>query len=61
MELKQLGHTDPAFTLRVYAHLMRPSEDERERVKALVEGHDWAQIGHKTVESTPAALDQDDA
>jgi integrase len=43
--MQQLGHTDPAFTLRVYAHAMRRSEEERERLKALVEGHDWAQYG----------------
>jgi integrase len=59
--MQQLGHTDPAFTLRVYSHMMRRSQDERERLKALVEGHDWAQIGHKTPESAPAAVENDDA
>jgi integrase len=34
----QLGHTDPAFTLRVYTHMMRRSDGERERLKALVNG-----------------------
>ena len=47
--MQQLGHTDPAFTLRVYSHTMRRSEEERERLKALVEGHDlgreWAGNG----------------
>ena len=43
--MQQLGHTDPAFTLRVYAHMMRRSEEERERLKALVEGHVWAVNG----------------
>jgi integrase len=37
--MHQLGHTDPAFTLRVYAHIMRRSPEEREKLKALVEGH----------------------
>ena len=41
--MQQLGHTDPAFTLRVYAHVMRRSEDERERLKALVEGATFGQ------------------
>ncbi len=27
--MQQLGHADPAFTLRVYAHVMRHSEDAR--------------------------------
>ena len=57
--MQQLGHTDPAFTPRVYAHAMRRSEDEREQLKALVEGHDWAQIGHKTAKSTSAAVQRD--
>jgi len=39
--MHQLGHTDPAFTLRIYAHIMRRSPHEREKLKALVEGHDW--------------------
>ena len=33
-----LGHSDPKFTLRVYAHVMRREPGERERLKALVEG-----------------------
>jgi len=57
--MQQLGHTDPAFTLRVYSHTMRRSEDERARLKALVEGHDWAQIGHKTAESASTRPEQD--
>ena len=39
--MQQLGHTDPAFTLRVYGHVMRYSEGERGRLKALVEGAEW--------------------
>jgi integrase len=39
--MNQLGHTDAAFTLRVYSHIMRRSPQEREKLKALVEGHDW--------------------
>jgi integrase len=43
--MTQLGHTDPAFTLRVYAHMMRRDPGERERLRALVEGADWAPLG----------------
>ena len=46
---QQLGHTDPASTLRVYARAMRRSEPEREQLKALVEGHDW----HKRLNRRP--------
>jgi integrase len=56
--MQQLGHTDPVFTLRVYAHTMRRSEDERKRLKALVEGHDWSHIGHKTGQSASAVAEQ---
>jgi hypothetical protein len=40
--MAQLGHTDPAFTLRVYAHAMRRDDGDKERLKALVDGRDWA-------------------
>ncbi len=36
--MAQLGHTDPKFTLRVYAHVMRRDPEERGRLRALVEG-----------------------
>jgi integrase len=36
--MKQLGHTDPGFTLRVYSHLMSRDAEERKRLKALVRG-----------------------
>jgi len=45
----QLGHTDPAFTLRVYTHMMRRDAGERDRLRALVEGADWAQAGTSAV------------
>jgi hypothetical protein len=45
--MQQLGHTDPAFTLRVYSHTMRRGEEERERLKALVHGHVWAANGQR--------------
>jgi integrase len=57
--MQQLGHADPAFTLRVYAHAMRRSDEERARLKALVEGHDWAHIGHITAESASARPQRD--
>src|SRR5204863_4649718 len=45
--MQQLGHTDPAFTLRVYSHTMRRSEEERERLRALVQGHVRAANGQR--------------
>jgi integrase len=46
--IRQLGHTDPSLTLRIYAHDMARGEDERERLKAVVEGRDWGTLGDKT-------------
>ena len=43
--MAQLGHTDPALTLRVYAHKMRRAEGDKEALKALVEGRHWAPLG----------------
>jgi integrase len=43
--MEQLGHTDPKFTLRVYAHAMRFSEKDRARLKAFAEGGVLAPIG----------------
>ena len=42
---EQLGHTDPKFTLRVYAHAMRFSEEDRARLKTFAEGGVLAPIG----------------
>lgn len=36
--MRQIGHTDPSFTLRVYTHLMSRDPGERARLKALVRG-----------------------
>jgi len=53
--MAQLGHTDAAFTLRVYAHAMRRDDGEKERLRALVEGRDWAQLGTTGAEGALAA------
>jgi len=41
----QLGHTDPTLTLRIYAREMARRDGERERLRALVEGREWAPTG----------------
>ena len=53
--MAQLGHSDAAFTLRVYAHAMRRDDGEKERLRALVEGRDWAQLGTNGAEAALAA------
>ena len=49
----QLGHTDAKFTLRVYAHQMRRGEDEKTRLRGLVEGAEWAPLGTKNDDGLP--------
>jgi len=48
--MQQLGHTDPAFTLRVYGHQMRRGDDEKARLVALVERAEWAPLGTSAVD-----------
>jgi integrase len=43
--IRQLGHTDPALTLRVYQHDGDRGQAERDRLRALVEGREWAPMG----------------
>jgi hypothetical protein len=37
--------TEAGVTLRVYAHAMRRDEGNKDRLKAFVEGRDWAPLG----------------
>jgi integrase len=45
--MAQLGHTDPAFTLKIYSHVMQARGEEKGRIKALINGVDWAPTGTK--------------
>lgn len=38
--MRQRGHTDPAFTLRVYAHSMSGGAYERRRLRAIADGYE---------------------
>jgi len=49
--MDQLGHTDPAFTLRVYRHGMRRDQASRDALRVLVGGADWAAPGSNGVGS----------
>jgi integrase len=40
--MAQLGHTDPTVTLGIYAQAMTSSDNDRERLRLLVEGGDLA-------------------
>jgi integrase len=43
--MAQLGHTDPTVTLGIYAQAMTSNDDDRERLRLLVEGADLAVDG----------------
>jgi len=43
--MAQLGHTDPQMTLGIYAQVMQASDEDRERLRELVEGRVWARKG----------------
>jgi len=43
--MRQVGHSDPKVTLSIYAQVMYRGEGERERLKTIVEGSDWALLG----------------
>jgi integrase len=50
----QLGHTDPAFTLRLYTHSMRRDDDEPTRLAMLVRGDELAHSGTNRVDGAIA-------
>jgi integrase len=49
------GHADMAVTFRIYTHVMRLQEGDRERLKALVNGGVLAVIGSGTAGEDPNA------
>jgi integrase len=56
--MRQVGHADPKVTLSIYAQVMFRGEGERERLKALVEGPDWALLGTEPAEEALKAGEQ---
>jgi integrase len=52
--MAELGHSDPALSLRVYAHSMRYGEREREQLRRLIEGAEWAGIDGNGAGRAPA-------
>ena len=44
--MDQIGHSSPTVTLGIYAQVMRTSDEDRKRLRQLVEGSD--QLGTDT-------------
>ena len=59
--MDELGHTNPALASRVYRQTMRRGDDEKDRLRALVEGGEVAVIGRRGVETAPASAERDAA
>jgi integrase len=54
--MAQLGHTDPTVTLGIYAQAMTSSDDDRERLRLLVEGGDLTDDGSSAISASKALL-----
>ena len=58
--MSQMGHTTPSLTLSIYAREMDRRDGEPERLKALVNGEEWALAGTKAagavLDAEPAQL-----
>lgn len=49
--MRQMGHTTPGMTLGVYAAAMDWADGERDRLRALVEGAKWQEMGNTAIET----------
>jgi integrase len=59
--MDEMGHTDPALALRVYRQTMRRGDDEKARLRALVEGVEMAVGGSRALETAAPAVEQEAA
>jgi integrase len=48
--MRQMGHATAGFTLSVYARAMESSDEERERLRALVEGSIGQELGNRATD-----------
>ncbi len=52
-----MGHTDPGLALRVYRQTMRRGDDEKQQLRALVEGRELAVIGIRGDEAATSPVE----
>lgn len=50
---RDAGHADATITAAIYTHAMRIDDGERDRLRALVEGVDWAPAGTSAKNGAP--------
>jgi integrase len=58
--MAEMGHTSPSLALSIYAKVMRRGPEERERLRALVEGQDRGMLGDKPAVGLPAVVSRGD-
>lgn len=56
--MDEMGHTDPALALRVYRQTMRRGDDEKARLRALVEGVEMAVGGSRRMKAADPAVER---
>lgn len=56
-----MGHTHPGLALRIYAQAMRRDEDEKTKLRALVDGAELAVIGRRGSEADQSAAEREAA
>jgi integrase len=59
--MDEMGHTDPALALRVYRQAMRRGEDEKQALRALVEGLNWQKLADGRSDDRPPASNDNPA
>jgi hypothetical protein len=53
--MAEMGHTQPALALAIYAQAMRRDHGERDRLRALVAGISWSMPANPLAQSTSTA------
>ena len=52
---RDAGHADMGVTFRIYTHVMALQDGDRERLRGLVSGSDWAETGSESPIEAPTA------
>ena len=52
---RDAGHADMGVTFRIYTHVMALRDGDRERLRGLVSGSDWAVTGSESPIEAPTA------
>jgi integrase len=55
--MAEMGHRDPALSLAVYAQAMRRDEHQIAKIRAVVDGVDWANMGERDAEAATGPAD----